>query len=156
VVHGGRLRPLWLELFRWWADNGEQRRTCVLVLRSPRRWFVFQAEGLLQWRCEYNAGRRGAARCCGPASTWPSRGGSFSVVGTKMTSDGWCMHGSVWWFPGSKYDNGNRRNGCSLASRSLGAVDFLWQGFVTAKQQPGDRISATAHGSTWECSRDED
>jgi hypothetical protein len=55
VVHGGRLRPLWLELFRWWADNGEQRRTCVLVLRSPRRWFVFQAEGLLQWRCEYNA-----------------------------------------------------------------------------------------------------
>jgi hypothetical protein len=37
-----------------------------------------------------------------------------------------------------------------------GAVDFLWQGFVAAKQQPGDRIPATAHGSTWECSRDED
>jgi hypothetical protein len=47
--------------------------------------------------------------------------------------------------------------GCSLTSWSLdGVVDFLWQGSVAAKWRSGNRIPAITHGSSWQCSRDED
>jgi hypothetical protein len=47
------------------------------------------------------------------------------------------VHGSVWQFSGSKYDDGNRRNGCVLALRSLGCRRLPLAGFRCGKTVAG-------------------